>query len=94
MSGHTVPPESLKDALAAAERLRASDSDPDGVAHWMLRMHTRCASLESLLTVVDRYLRFGMPEHELTEMRRLVDHLRERELTDDHSDEVDSTLPL
>ena len=94
MSMHKVVPESLKAALAAAERLRESDNDPDGVAHWMLHMHNRCESLESLLVVVDRYLRFGMPEHELTEMRRLVDHLRERELSDDHSDAVDSTLPL
>ena len=94
MSSQSTLPESLKTALAAAERLRATDSDPDGIGHWILRMHTRWDSLESLLTVVDRYLRFGMPEHELTEMRRLVDHLRERELSDDHSDEVDSTLPL
>ncbi len=94
MNSHTVIPESLKAALAAAERLRASDSDPDDVAHWLLRMHTRCDSLEALLVAVDRYLRFGMPEHELSEMRRLVDHLRERELNAEHSDEVDSTLPL
>ena len=94
MSSHPAIPESLKAALSAAECLRASDSDPDDVAHWLLRMHTRCESLETLLVVVDRYLRFGMPEHELSEMRKLVDHLRERELGDEHSDEVDSTLPL
>ena len=94
MSNHLLIPDSLKSALAAAERLRASDSDPDDVAHWLLRMHTRCESLEALLVAADRYLRFGMPEHELSEMRKLVDHLRERELNAEHSDAVDSTLPL
>jgi hypothetical protein len=94
MSRHPTPPDSLKAALAAAERLRASDSDPGGVAHWLLRTHSRCESLESLLVVVDRYLQFGMPEHELSEMRRLVDRLRERDSPDGHGDEAGRTLPL
>jgi hypothetical protein len=35
-----------------------------------------------------------MPEHELSEMRRLVDRLREGELAAEDSYEVDATLPL
>ncbi|MDJ0739339.1 MAG: hypothetical protein QNJ91_06460 [Gammaproteobacteria bacterium] len=94
MTTHAAMPAALKAALAAAQAQREGDADPDGVAEWLLRQHGRCEALESLLLVVDRYLRFGMPEHELTEMRVLVEHLREHDLAADHSDEVDSTLPL
>ncbi|MCP5431532.1 MAG: hypothetical protein H6962_15950 [Chromatiaceae bacterium] len=46
------------------------------------------------MQVTDRYLRFGMPEHELSQMRLLVGRLREPQLAADDSDEVDSTLPI
>lgn len=94
MTEHVHEPESLRAAVAAAEAMRAGDDDPAGVAHWLLRLHANSVDFEELLRVVDRYLRFGMPDHELSEMRVLVERLRERHLGDDHSDEVDSTLPL
>lgn len=94
MSSHKAEPGALKAALVAAEQMRLKNTDPAGVAHWLLRVHRRSRDLEDLLQVTDRYLRFGMPEHELSEMRRLVSRLRESELTAEDSDEVDSTLPI
>lgn len=94
MSGYRHEPESLKSALAAAEQMRASGQDPDNIAHWLLSSHSRCQTLEDLLVVTERYLHFGMPEHELSEMRILVERLREQDLAREDGDEVESTLPL
>lgn len=94
MSLHRPLSDDLKEALTAAAQMRAEDSDIHHVAKWLQRYHRRCQGLEELLIVADRFLRFGMPEHELTEMRRLVERLREADLAAEDSDAVDSTLPL
>lgn len=90
MSQSPGDPAQLKVALQAAETMRAADVDPAGVAHCLLYLHARSVDLEQLLRVVDRYLRFGMPDHELSEMRVLVERLREQA----SGGEGDSTLPL
>ena len=54
----------------------------------------RSEVLEELLRVTERYLVFGMPEHELSEMERLVEQLREQEFSDDEGDGVADALPL
>jgi hypothetical protein len=64
-------------ALAAAEALREEGNDPRHIARALSYLYSRNQELEELLQLADRYLRFGMPEHELSEMRRLVDRLRE-----------------
>lgn len=94
MSEHRYPPGDRKQALAAAARMRAEDADPHGVARWLDHYQRRCDGLEVLLRVTDRYLRFGMPEHELSEMRLLVSRLREGERSPERAGEVDDTLPL
>jgi hypothetical protein len=94
MTEHRPEPEELKGALAAAAQMRLAGEDPHHVARWLNHYHRRCQGLEALLRVIDRYLRFGMPEHELSEMRLLVSRLRESELAADASVDVDSTLPL
>ena len=94
MSIHRPDKEELRIALAGAEQMRAEGNDPRHVARSLRYLHYRCQRLEALLQVSDRYLRFGMPEHELSEMRRLVSQLREDELSAADSDEVDATLPL
>lgn len=94
MSEHRHEPESLKMALAAAAKMRAGNQDPDKVAHWLLTSHRRCQTLEDLLVVAERYLYFGMPEHELSELRVLVERLREQDLSREDGDEVEGTLPL
>ena len=94
MSQRRPLPDDLKEALTAATQMRAEDNDIHHVAKWLQRFHGRCQGLEELLIVTDRFLRFGMPEHELSEMRRLVERLREADLSAGDSDAVDSTLPL
>ena len=94
MSTRRHDPDDLKEALVAAEQMRAENRDPHHVAKWLRRYHRRCRDLEELLVETDRFLRFGMPEHELSEMRRLVGRLREAELAAGDRDEVDSTLPI
>lgn len=94
MSLHRIDPDDLKEALAACARMRDEDDDPHRVAKWLLYFHRRCHGLEELLHLVDRYLRFGMPEHELGELRVLVERLRESESASGDSVSVDDTLPL
>jgi hypothetical protein len=80
----------IEDALAAADRMRELGVDPHGLALSLHYLAERCAGLESLLELVDRYLRFGMPDNELTRLRVVVDRLREQEDNDDS----DETLPI
>jgi hypothetical protein len=86
--------DELKAALGAAEAMRDEGADPHHVALTLRYLHQRCQAFELLLVATDRYLRFGMPEHELSQMRRVVERLREGALAADDSDEVDSTLPI
>ena len=95
MSPSSLDPDELKSALAASEQMRAEGNDPRHVARAMRYLYQRCQGLESLLQVTDRFLRFGMPEHELSEMRRLVGRLREDEgVAGGEHHELDRTLPL
>jgi len=91
---HKPDADELKIALAGAEAMRAEGNDPRNIAMSLRYLYERSQGLEALLQIADRFLRFGMPEHELSEMRRLVDQLREGELSAEDSHEVDATLPL
>lgn len=86
--------DDLQEALAAAEQMRAEGRDTHHVAKWLRHYHRRCRELDQLLMLTDRFLRFGMPEHELSAMRRLVDRLREDGQADIRGEAVDSPLPL
>ena len=94
MPNRRPEPDELKEALAAAAHMRSAGEDPRHVASWFIHFHRRCQGLDALLQITDRYLRFGMPEHELSEMRLLVSRLREGELSVDSRGEVDSSLPI
>ena len=63
-------------ALGAAEQMRADDNDPQHIALVLRYLHDRCNNLEALLNETERFLRFGMPETELSQMRLLVTRLR------------------
>jgi len=91
---HVPESDELKSALAASEAMRAEGNDPRHIAKSLRYLYERCEGLEELLQITDRFLRFGMAEHELSEMRRLVNHLRENESRPEDSRDVDSTLPL
>ena len=94
MTIHKPDANELKVALSGAEEMREEGNDPRHIALTLRYLYGRCRQFEALLQVTDRYLRFGMPEHELSEMRRLVSHLREEALSSGDADEVDGTLPL
>jgi hypothetical protein len=86
--------EQLGIALAAAEAMREEGNDPRHIARALSCLYRRNQALEELLQLADRYLRFGMSEHELSEMRRSVDRLRELGMRADDSDGGDAPLPL
>lgn len=87
-------PQQLERALAAARALREAGADDEHLGWALECLHQRCAELETLLVLVDRYLRFGMPEHELAQMRRLADRLREQAAGGARSDRHEGDLPL
>jgi hypothetical protein len=86
--------EQLGIALAAAEAMREEGNDPRHIARALSYLYSRNQGLEELLQLADRYLRFGMPEHELSEMRRLVERLRDPVRGADDSDGGEEPLPL
>ena len=86
--------DALGIALAAAEALREEDNDPRHIARALSYLYSRNQELEELLQLADRYLRFGMPEHELSEMRRLVERLRDPTGGARGDRDDDESLPL
>lgn len=94
MNIHKPDSAELQIALAGAEEMRVGGNDPRHIALCLRYLHERCQGLEELLLITDRFLRFGMPEHELTEMRRLVARLREEEPDVGSHHEIGATLPL
>jgi hypothetical protein len=87
-------PAQLERALAAARTLREAGADGEHLGWVVECLHQRCADLEALLVLVDRYLRFGMPEHELAQMRRLADRLREHAAGGAREERHEGDLPL
>ena len=71
--------EELETALDAARRMREFGVDPHHLAHSLLYMNERNEALGNLLQRVDRYVRFGLPEIELTKLRHQIQALREEE---------------
>jgi hypothetical protein len=91
---HRPDTDELGIALAAAEAMREEGNDPRHIARALSYLYSRNQELEDLLQLTDRYLRFGMPEHELSEMRRLVGRLRDAVGNTDGNDGSDGPLPL
>ena len=86
--------EELGIALDAAQRMHDQDIDPHHLALSLRYLHARCQSLEDLHQLIDRYLRFGMPEHELSELHRHLGRLRESDRAADRERGIDDPLPL
>ena len=64
----------LKEALSEAERIRSS-GDPKHISKCLLFLHHRNSMLEKIAEHTERFLRFGMPEDEHAQLRRLLDQL-------------------
>jgi len=79
MSLHRPSEDAIATALGAAQQMRADNNDPHHIALALQYLQSRCHDLEALLEQTERYLNFGMPEPELSQMRMLVTRLREQQ---------------
>lgn len=81
-------------ALKTAERMRDRDLDPHHLARVLRYLYRRNEGMEELLMRVDRFIRFGMSEQELSQLRVLVNRLREADLAEQCDDEINSSMLL
>lgn len=86
--------EELETALQAAERMRGLGIDPHHLAHTLLYLQQRSERVEEIVRRTDRYLRFGLAERELTQLRRLIQQLREEDERLDEDSEIPSSMLL
>lgn len=63
-------------ALDAAERMWRRDIDPHHLAKSVRYLYARNQELEHLLLLAERLVQFGIAEHDLSELRRTVQRLR------------------
>lgn len=63
----------LKEALAAAAKLRETGQDPHKVAHALLNLHYQNVQYQHLLEALEHYLHSGMATLELQRLRLALD---------------------
>lgn len=63
----------LKEALAAAARMRETDQDPHRVAHALLNLHYQNLHYQRLMQALDHYVHSGMATLELQRLRVAID---------------------
>ena len=66
----------LETALAAAERLREADEDPEFVARALIYLAGRHELLDRVFRVAERFVKFGMDESEHRELVRAIEAVR------------------
>jgi hypothetical protein len=71
----------VETALATARRMLDRQLDPHRLALSFAYLYERNTRLEAVLTRLDHYLRYGMNEHDLAELTREVESLREEGTT-------------
>ncbi|MES9869440.1 MAG: hypothetical protein ABW082_05120 [Sedimenticola sp.] len=84
--------EEMEIALEAARRMRDADVDPHHIAHCLIYLQDRSVLLEEMLTRIERFLHFGLPEEEHTHLQRLVNKIRELDRREAGVDELDYGL--
>jgi hypothetical protein len=72
----------MEKILKLAEAMRAQNKDKYRLAHALLYLDERNRMLEDLYHKAERYIRFGMGEHELTDLRLAVERIREADVGD------------
>jgi hypothetical protein len=72
--------DELKAALEEAERIRESGDDPSFVAKSLLYLHQRNSDLEKILVHAERYIQFGLPVEEHTQLKLLLEEAKTHEL--------------
>ena len=75
-----LEPETMEKILKLAEAMRAQNKDKYRLAHALLYLDERNRMLEDLYHKAERYIRFGMGEHELTDLRLAVERIREADV--------------
>jgi len=75
-----LEPETMEKILKLAEAMRAQNKDKYRLAHALLYLDERNQMLEDLYHKAERYIRFGMGEHELTDLRLAVERIREADV--------------
>lgn len=71
--------DQIRQALEAAERMHMRDLDPHHLAVTVRYLANRNEILEQLAIQVDRVLRFGLAEQEMTKLRRMIGQLRDQD---------------
>ncbi|MET0101880.1 MAG: hypothetical protein ABW078_09145 [Sedimenticola sp.] len=84
--------EEMEIAMEAARRMRDADVDPHNIAHCLIYLQDRSVLLEEMLTHIERFLHFGLPEEEHTHLQRLVNKIRELDRREAGVDELDYGL--
>jgi hypothetical protein len=72
--------EELKAALEEAERIRESGEDPCFLAKSLQYLHQRNSDLEKIMAHAERYIQFGLPVEEHTQLKLLLEEAKTREL--------------
>ena len=67
----------LKEALAAAARMRETGQDPHRVAHALLNLHYQNVQYQHLLAALEHYMHSGMATLELQRLRIEIDKTRD-----------------
>lgn len=67
----------MQQALEAAHELLGGDVPADAVGRYLLYLHGRNQILETIAQVVERYLKFGLPEIEHSKLLSLLETLRD-----------------
>lgn len=74
--------EEMNRALEMAEAMRDQGRDEYYMAHALLYLKERNKLLEDLYKKADYYLRFGMPEKELSDLRLALRKMHEQDVDD------------
>lgn len=75
-----LEPEVMEKVLQLAEAMRAQGKDKYKLAQALLYLDERNRMLEELYHKAEHYLRFGMGERELTELRLAVEKVHEADV--------------
>ncbi|MCG8428971.1 MAG: hypothetical protein MI754_16570 [Chromatiales bacterium] len=74
--------EQMTSALNEANRMRIADDDPQALAKCFLYLQQRNHSLEEIFKHLEYFLEFGMPAEEHAKLLRLVEGIREQDLSE------------
>lgn len=88
MATYKLTEEEIGKALELADAMRSRGRDKYNLGHALLYLKERNVLLEDLRNKAEYYIRFGMAEKELRDLRSALSKLREQ----DASDTEDSSL--